>query len=141
METMGQYFARPDTPSAGSPVGERMQDIMRKNPKMSFADARVAAGGLTPEQVEALPIVTGWTSEQEAEIQRIMKQTGAPRQYAIRWMRTGHIGEYRLSGGLAPARPKRILTETQRHALTERLKVARQARSAGLQEKRAAIRA
>jgi hypothetical protein len=42
METM-KYFARPETPAAGSPVGALVIRIMDKNPGMGFEEARSLA--------------------------------------------------------------------------------------------------
>jgi hypothetical protein len=46
METLNDYFARPDTPASGSPVGELMIRVLAKNPGMTFGEARTAANAL-----------------------------------------------------------------------------------------------
>ena len=46
METLEQYFARPDTPMAGSPVGVLMVRILAKNPGMEYENARSKAHSL-----------------------------------------------------------------------------------------------
>ena len=42
-ETLDEYFARPDTPSAGSPIGKAMTLSMAKCPGITFAEARTMA--------------------------------------------------------------------------------------------------
>jgi hypothetical protein len=41
-ETIEQYFKRPDTPAAGSPVGVLMVKIQAKFPNLSFEDMRAS---------------------------------------------------------------------------------------------------
>lgn len=41
--TMHEWFARPDTPAAGSPVGITMVRVLEKNPGMRFEAAREEA--------------------------------------------------------------------------------------------------
>jgi hypothetical protein len=43
METLEQYFARPDTPMGGSPVGVLMVKILAKNPGMDYEGAYIEA--------------------------------------------------------------------------------------------------
>jgi hypothetical protein len=43
---MTEYFARPETPSAGSPVGALVFKVLAKNPGMSFEEARTEAKAL-----------------------------------------------------------------------------------------------
>jgi hypothetical protein len=45
METT-EYFARPDTPAVGSPVGQLIVRILKKIPGTSFEDARAQANAL-----------------------------------------------------------------------------------------------
>jgi hypothetical protein len=40
------YFAKPDTPAANSPVGAIMVKVLEKYPGMSFEDARVQANAM-----------------------------------------------------------------------------------------------
>jgi hypothetical protein len=46
MESIEQYFGRPDTPSAGSPVGILMSKILVKFPGIALDDARAKANEL-----------------------------------------------------------------------------------------------
>jgi hypothetical protein len=41
--TVEEYFTRPDTPMAGSPVGVLMIRVVEKNPGIDFDSARVEA--------------------------------------------------------------------------------------------------
>ena len=43
METIQEYFDRPETPAAGSPVGELMLKVLAKNPGMNLEEARADA--------------------------------------------------------------------------------------------------
>lgn len=45
-QSLAEWFALPDTPAAGSPVGRLLQSIVVKNPGISFEDARVEAHAL-----------------------------------------------------------------------------------------------
>jgi uncharacterized Fe-S cluster-containing MiaB family protein len=53
METLKQYFARPETPSEHSPVGTLMATIVVKFPGISFNDARVKANALLDKAAKA----------------------------------------------------------------------------------------
>ena len=53
MDTLESYFERPDTPAAGSPVGEVMQRIVAKMPGVSFEDARTHANALLDKAAKA----------------------------------------------------------------------------------------
>jgi hypothetical protein len=46
MEGIQEYFARSETPAAGSPVGALFVRIINKNPGMSFEEARTEANAL-----------------------------------------------------------------------------------------------
>jgi hypothetical protein len=46
METIQDYFARPDTPASGSPVGVLMVRVLEKNPGMTFEEARNESNAL-----------------------------------------------------------------------------------------------
>ena len=46
MEMIQAYFDRPETPAAGSPVGELMVKVLAKNPEMVFEEARKKANAL-----------------------------------------------------------------------------------------------
>ena len=46
MNDLQQYFARPDTPAASSPVGALMLRVLEKNPEMGFDEARAQANAL-----------------------------------------------------------------------------------------------
>jgi hypothetical protein len=41
--TLSQYFAKPDTPSANSPMGTIMVKVLEKYPGITFEDARAKA--------------------------------------------------------------------------------------------------
>jgi hypothetical protein len=43
VETREQFFQRPDTPAADSPVGRTMVRVLEKNPGMGFEEARSEA--------------------------------------------------------------------------------------------------
>jgi hypothetical protein len=43
---LNTYFALPNTPSAGSPVGQLITRILEKMPETSFEDARAAANAM-----------------------------------------------------------------------------------------------
>jgi hypothetical protein len=47
--TLFDYFARPETPAANSPVGTIMVKVLEKYPGMSFEDARAKANALMQE--------------------------------------------------------------------------------------------
>jgi hypothetical protein len=71
MESIEQYFGRPDTPSAGSPVGILMNKILVKFPGITLDDARAKANQLLQDAAKrksfSLPRVL---SEEEQEQQR-----------------------------------------------------------------------
>jgi hypothetical protein len=46
METLQEYFARPNTPASGSPVGELMMRVLAKDPGMTFDESRAEANTL-----------------------------------------------------------------------------------------------
>jgi hypothetical protein len=46
VETIQEYLDRPETPSAGSPVGALMFKVLAKNPGMNFVEARTEANVL-----------------------------------------------------------------------------------------------
>jgi hypothetical protein len=46
VETIQEYFDRPETPAADSPVGTLVVRIMDKNPGMDFGEARRQANAL-----------------------------------------------------------------------------------------------
>ena len=46
METLEQYFERPDTPMPNSPCGRLMVRVLGKNPGMDFETARAEAHNL-----------------------------------------------------------------------------------------------
>lgn len=74
------YFARRDTPMANSPVGVRMQSLLAKDPGLSFAEARIRAGGSEP----VTSTDTTWTLEEEAAFAKIMGAGHLERLAAIR---------------------------------------------------------
>jgi len=43
MSDLQEYFTRPDTPAAGSPVGALIARIVEKNPSVGFEEARAEA--------------------------------------------------------------------------------------------------
>ena len=45
-QNLSEWFAMPDTPAVGSPVGKLMRTILEKNPGISFEDARTEAKAL-----------------------------------------------------------------------------------------------
>ncbi len=45
-QSLAEWFAMPDTPAAGSPVGRLIQTIVEKNPGISFEDARTEVKAL-----------------------------------------------------------------------------------------------
>lgn len=45
-QSLIEWFAMPDTPAVGSPVGKLMRTIVEKNPGISFEDARAEANAL-----------------------------------------------------------------------------------------------
>jgi hypothetical protein len=47
--TLSQYFAKPDTPAANSPVGVVMVKVLEKYPRLSFEEARAKANALIQE--------------------------------------------------------------------------------------------
>jgi hypothetical protein len=71
MESIEQYFGRPDTPSAGSPVGILMNKVLVKFPGITLDDARAKANQLLQDAAKrktfTLPRVL---SEEEQARQR-----------------------------------------------------------------------
>ena len=46
METLAEYFDRPDTPAANSPVGNLIPRVIEKYPELNFEQARAMARDL-----------------------------------------------------------------------------------------------
>jgi len=71
-----EYFARPETPAAGSPVGVTMVKILEKFPEMGFEEARAQARELLSKaagsRIYRLPRVLS-AEEQEAQKTRLKK--------------------------------------------------------------------
>jgi hypothetical protein len=80
METLKEYFARPETPAAGSPVGELMTRVLAKNPGMTFEEARAVAHALQQKaagsKVYRFPRVLS-PDEQERQRERLRERFGA----------------------------------------------------------------
>jgi hypothetical protein len=80
METMSGYFARPDTPVPGSPVGELMIRIVGKNSGVGFEEARVQANTLQQKAAGKwryqMPIVR--SPEEEAKRREDMRKAFKP---------------------------------------------------------------
>ena len=76
METIEQYLGRPDTPAAGSPVGQVMVKVLDKFPGIGFEDARVKAQELLNHAAKAknyrLPRVRS-AKEKAADAKRLKK--------------------------------------------------------------------
>jgi hypothetical protein len=90
-KTLQQYFAQSDTPAADSPVGVAMQRLLKKNPRLTFAEARVQAGGLSAEDTAKLSgTSSAWTEgEQDAFAQvmqagRLYRRCGSNLEKALR---------------------------------------------------------
>jgi hypothetical protein len=66
---MTEYFARPETPAPGSPVGALMVRVLTKNQGMNFEEARTEANALLDKaarsRVYRLPRVL--SPEEQAE--------------------------------------------------------------------------
>jgi hypothetical protein len=92
-KTLEQYFAQSDTPAADSPVGVAMQRLLRKNPRLTFDEAREQAGGLSADDAANLSSTPSvWTDAEESAIAHIVAtetEHDAPcsRMEAIRRMR------------------------------------------------------
>ena len=46
METLAEYFDRPDTPAKGSPIGNLIPRVLEKYPELNFEQARAKAHDL-----------------------------------------------------------------------------------------------
>ncbi len=78
--TLEEYFALPDTPASGSPVGTLMVRVIEKNPGMGFVAARVQANALLQraagKKVYRVPMVLSVEGEQ-AQRERLRQRFGA----------------------------------------------------------------
>ncbi len=78
--TLEEYFALPDTPASGSPVGTLMVRIVEKNPGMGFEAAREQANGLllraAGKKVYRMPVVLS-VEEEQAQRERLRQRFGA----------------------------------------------------------------
>jgi hypothetical protein len=77
--TLSEYFARPDTPAAKSPVGTVMVKVLEKYPGVTFEEARVKANALIQESARrkrfVMPKVLSETelAEQSARLKTAWK--------------------------------------------------------------------
>jgi hypothetical protein len=53
MNTIENYFAQPNTPSAGSPVGVTMLRVLKHYPTLTFEEARAEAQSLLHKAAKA----------------------------------------------------------------------------------------
>lgn len=70
METIEQYFARTDSPAAGSPIGVLMRRIVAKFPQMAFEQARAKAQGLLSRAARSFDYRTPPVRSAEGEAAR-----------------------------------------------------------------------
>jgi hypothetical protein len=75
--TLQEYFALPDAPAAGSPVGTLMLRIVEKNPGMGFEAAREQANALlwraAGKRVYRMPVVLS-VGEERAQRERLRQR-------------------------------------------------------------------
>jgi hypothetical protein len=48
VETIEQYFKRPDTPATQSPTAIAMRELLKLRPELSFEDARATVNRIGP---------------------------------------------------------------------------------------------
>ena len=79
--TLEDYFARPDTPSAGSPVGTLMIRVLKKYPDLSHEAARAEARRLLAKAAGRFHFTAPRVlspSEREKQRQRLRDAFGKP---------------------------------------------------------------
>jgi hypothetical protein len=88
--TLQDYFAMPDTPAAGSPVGTLMARIVERNPAIGFEAARAQANALLDraagKKVYRMPPILS-VQEEQAQNERLRQRFRPVQEVLAAWLK------------------------------------------------------